>query len=93
MADLLEMGASGDQGEGLRLSAEDRAYLDNCTLCHALTPDQNDRVFEINAGAREFMELILLHVSSSQDRSAALRAVRQARLWANEGIALEGGGR
>jgi hypothetical protein len=90
MADVLEMEPAGDPDEDSQLSAADQAFLDDCTLPRVMDPEQNDKIFEINAGAREFMELILFHVSACADRSAALRAVRQAKMWANSGIARKG---
>lgn len=90
MADLLEMDASGYPEDDSPLSAQDRAYLDDCTLPYVTSAEQNEQIFEINAGAREFMELILCHVLGSADRSAALRAVREAQMWANSAIVLKG---
>jgi hypothetical protein len=90
MADLLEMDASGGPDEDSLLSAEDQAYLDDCTVPRVTDPEQNDRMFEVNAAAREFMEVILFHVPGSADRSAALRAVREAKMWAYSAIVLKG---
>lgn len=72
------------------LSTADQVWLDDCFTYHAPTSDQRDRLFEVNGAAREFAQTILANAPPSADRSHALRLVRDARMWANSAVVLEG---
>lgn len=45
----------------------------------------------VRMGCEAFMRLILENVPDCADRSSALRAAREAQIWANCAIAMEGG--
>lgn len=62
------------------------------TVCayHAPTQDDIARYAEIRKAAIDFMHVILTVVPECADRSTALRCVREARMWANSAIALNG---
>jgi hypothetical protein len=62
----------------------------DCFGYHMPDTDQAEQIFEVNGAAREFARAILLNVPSSADRSAALRALREAKMWANSAISLRG---
>jgi len=44
----------------------------------------------VRTAGKQFAEVILNNVQSCPDRTAALRAVREAVLWANAALALDG---
>jgi hypothetical protein len=73
-----------------KLSEIDQAWLDDCFTYHAPTSQQQDRLYEMNGAAKEFARTILAHAPASADRSTALRLIREARMWANSAIVLEG---
>lgn len=52
--------------------------------------ETKDRYREVNKAAQHLAETILDYVPNCADRSAALRSVREARMWANAAIALNG---
>lgn len=72
------------------ISPEDQAWLDDCFLYHSPSPDQGERLYEVSGAAKEFAAVILRYVPKSADRSAALRCLRECRMWANAAIVLEG---
>lgn len=88
-----QLPGSDDDGQEPPLSPlmpADQAWIDDCFLYHAPGAEQNDGIFEVNAAAREFAEVIFRNVPGSADRSAALRALREAKMWANSAIVLKG---
>jgi alkanesulfonate monooxygenase SsuD/methylene tetrahydromethanopterin reductase-like flavin-dependent oxidoreductase (luciferase family) len=63
--------------------------LEEVFTYHAPTPDQVQRYAEVREYAVAFGRAILRCVPDCADRSAALRELRSARMWANAAIALE----
>jgi len=57
---------------------------------HAATPEKLAHYDAIHVGARKFAEVILAHVPSSTDRSAALQLLREATMTACAAVALDG---
>ncbi len=52
--------------------------------------ETKDRYRKVTRAAQTLAETILDCVPNCADRSAALRSVREARMWANAAIALNG---
>jgi hypothetical protein len=66
--------------------------LEEVFTYHAATEDQQRRYAEIREAGIAFARAILDGAPDCADRSTALRSVREARMWANAAIALEGVG-
>lgn len=56
---------------------------------HAPTPDQGFRHERLSMAVETFIKEILEHAPDCADRSAAIRAAREAKLWASAAVALE----
>lgn len=67
----------------------DEQNLDHAVFWHKPTPVKVQQYEHIANACRDFMLVILRTAPECADRSAALRAVREARMWANSAIALE----
>lgn len=65
--------------------------LKDVVYWHAPTPEKVKSFECIAKCSEDFMTVILNHVPDCADRSAALRAVREARMWANSAISLDNG--
>lgn len=66
------------------------ALLDALFTYHAPTPEQLPKYAAINTAAKEFAKVVLANTPSSADQSHAVRLIRDARMWANAAIALDG---
>jgi len=75
---------------GVALSSDEEAMLRDCFGHWIPTPDQGEGIFEVMAAAREFFKVVLINAPASADRSAALRSIREANMWARSAIALGG---
>ena len=64
--------------------------LDEMFRYHAPHGDQVERYQKINDAAKAFAQAILDNCPGSADTTHAIRVVRDARMWANAAIALEG---
>jgi hypothetical protein len=53
-------------------------------------PDKVPDYKAINAAAKAFVKAIVAHTPQCADQSNCIRLVREARMWANAAIALEG---
>lgn len=69
------------------LGAGSPEEIDNWFTYHPPTGDQVVHYEALRAAGREFAEAITRHAPSSADRTTALRAVRDAVMWANAAIA------
>lgn len=58
---------------------------------HKPTSDKVPKFEAIAKCSEEFMRLILELVPDCADRSAALRNIREARMWANSAISIDNG--
>ncbi|MGA9772338.1 MAG: hypothetical protein WBV94_25115 [Blastocatellia bacterium] len=67
-----------------------RKSLDHSFTYHAPTDDQVKRLQAINDASKALAEAILLNAPESADRTTAIRLVREARMWANASVVLEG---
>lgn len=67
-----------------------RKPLDHSFTYHAPTEDQVARLQAVNDAAKALAEAILQNAPESADRTTAIRLVREARMWANASIVLEG---
>lgn len=63
--------------------------LTNVFAYHAPRRDQPERFQTLRHAAREFAQVIINNAPDCADRSSALRAAREALMWANAAIALE----
>lgn len=63
--------------------------INNVFSYHAPRRDQQERYNSLRGAARDFTQKILENVPDCADRSAAIRSVREALMWANAGVALE----
>lgn len=57
---------------------------------HPPTPNTLPKFAAINQAAKNFAEVILQNVPCGEDRRVALNCIRNARMFANAGIALNG---
>lgn len=57
---------------------------------HPPTPNTLPKFAAINQAAKNFAEIILQNVPCGDDRRVALNCIRNARMFANAGIALNG---
>lgn len=57
---------------------------------HPPTPNTLPKFAAINQAAKNFAEIILQNVPYGEDRRVALNCIRNARMFANAGIALNG---
>jgi hypothetical protein len=76
-------------GKG-ELSAGDEAWLDDCFTYHAPNADQVERLKQVTEAFKNAAKAVLLNVPASPDRTVALRAIRETRMWANAAIVLDG---
>jgi hypothetical protein len=53
-------------------------------------PDKVPMYQNINAAAKAFVRVIMANTPQCPDQSNCIRVVREARMWANTAIALEG---
>jgi len=74
------------QHDSNKITAENIA---NVFSYHAPRRDQPERYTALRGVARDFAQKILDIVPDCADRSAALRCVREALMWANAAVALE----
>jgi hypothetical protein len=65
--------------------------LKDVVYWHKPTPEKAQKYEKIADACYMLMDIILQNAPDSADRSAALRAVREARMWANSSIALDQG--
>lgn len=59
---------------------------------HPPEPGDKERYEAITSAARAFAEVVLEQCPASDDRSAAIRKIREARMTANAAIACKGRG-
>jgi hypothetical protein len=71
-------------------SSADQQWVDDCFTYHAPTPEQVAKLAEVTKAAKAFSYALFRFVPASADRSTALRAIREARMWANAAIVLDG---
>jgi hypothetical protein len=64
--------------------------LNDLFTYHAPTPEQLPKYAAINAAAKAFAKAILDNTSSCADQSHAIRLIRDARMWGNAAVALNG---
>lgn len=64
--------------------------LRHAVYYHAPTPEKAVKYKGIADACYEFMGVVLENAPDCADRSAALRSIREARMWANSAIALDG---
>ena len=57
---------------------------------HAPDEDAQAKHKAIEAGAIAFAEIVFQNTPECADQTAAVRAIREARMWANSAIALGG---
>ncbi|MBV9948871.1 MAG: hypothetical protein JOZ69_18630 [Myxococcales bacterium] len=57
---------------------------------HEATPERLAHWEAIHAGAKKFAEVILVHTPPSHDQKTALRRLREAAMFANAAVALDG---
>jgi hypothetical protein len=72
------------------MSPNSNFNLDWIFSYHSPSPEQLPRYAKIRAAAKEFAQVILDETPFCADQSASLRCVREACLWANSAVALEG---
>lgn len=65
--------------------------LDSAVFWHKPSGDKPEKYEKIAHASKAFMQVILENAPDCADRSAALRCVREARMWANSSIALDNG--
>lgn len=65
--------------------------LKDVVYWHKPTPEKAKSYETIAQGCELLMRTILIEAPECADRSTALRAVREARMWANSAIALKDG--
>jgi hypothetical protein len=66
---------------------KDKEYLEKAFKYHPPKGDQAERYAMINAQSRALAELIIEEVPPSRERSLALTALEESKMWANAGIA------
>ncbi len=64
--------------------------LENIFKYHSPKEDQPQRYERLRASARQFAETILICCPDSDDRTDAIRKVREAVMMANASIAING---
>jgi hypothetical protein len=64
--------------------------LDDVFRYHQPTPEQEQAYLEVQAVMQQAAQTLLRHCPASTDRDHAMRQLRDARMWANASIALEG---
>ncbi len=69
---------------------ENPAVVKDMTTYHPPQGDQPAKYARINEAAEKLISVIAEACPPSADRSAAVRAVREARMWANSSIANNG---
>ena len=57
---------------------------------HHASPEQLEHYATIHEGAKQYAKLILAHVPACNDRSIALRLLRESSMMACQAVALEG---
>jgi len=65
----------------------EQANLDNWFEYHQPTSDQPGRYERIRAAGKAFAETVLAETPASADQTVAIRAIREAVMWANASIA------
>ena len=68
----------------------DAVYVDQAFQYHAPTGDQAQRYQRINEQSRDLATVILIDCPESPERTLAIRALQEARMWANASIAING---
>lgn len=72
-------------------SRMDAAYIERAFTYHAPIGDQGARYSLINSEAANLAKTILVSCPESAERTLAIRALQEARMWANASIAINGG--
>lgn len=68
------------------------AAIDDVFSYHAPGPDDPAKYEAIRAAAREVARVVYVHCPCGDDRAAAIKALREAVMFANASIALHGRG-
>lgn len=74
---------------GLTIDDEARSWAHHASVYHS-KPDAELEFRAVAQGCEDFLIVILRNCPPCADRTTALNRVREARMWANSSIALEG---
>jgi hypothetical protein len=72
------------------ISDGDQAWLDDCFAYHSPTSEQQVALACVREAFLQTARVILQSGPASADRSAAMRCLRESRMWANAAIVREG---